>query len=505
MPLVSQGARAAKISRVKIGTRLTLVLLGCLTPLLAVYVYLSVRVSSRIYDEDLRRQTRATERALGAALRVDVNGGNWADIREEIQAMAAQRIFAALLDSSGRVRFSLPSFPLGLAQADQVKADLAEGGISEFSYSTGERHWLCRIVPLEGTKPLLYLLVAQDWTEEREDLEGRLLRSLANAAALMALIAVLIPLISRRYVTRPLAELSRRVASISGNESNGAAPTGDEVRLISGEFLRLDRELVAAHTRLVEENERKLELERRLRRSDKLATIGTLSSGLAHEIGTPLGVIRGRAEHLLSSRPDGRRVAEGLEIIISQIDRITRIIRLLLDFARQREPVRSACDVRSIISRTMHLLETEAERRNVRIVTELDDSPLMVQCDPDQLQQVFVNLGVNAFDAMEEQGSGTLYVTAKRMVNGVENRICLRFSDTGHGVSRELASSLFDPFFTTKEPGKGTGMGLAVSQSIVRDHEGELTLEDASKGACFVLTLPAAAQSQMRMLGGGMT
>jgi signal transduction histidine kinase len=295
-------------------------------------------------------------------------------------------------------------------------------------------------------------------------------------------------LVARRYVSLPLAELSRRVSSLSTGEESERELTGDEVTLITEEFRKLARELSVARRRLLDENERKIELERRLRHSDKLATIGTLASGLAHEIGTPLGVIRGRAEHLLRSDPDQQKLTQGLEIIINQIDRITRIVRMLLDFGRRREPIRVTSDVRSIVQRTLHLLETEAERRNIRLVSELGQAPLLVDCDIDQLQQVFVNLGMNALDAMAPTG-GVLRVSAQRRMADGREQVRLCFEDDGMGVAQEFKDRVFDPFFTTKDPGKGTGMGLAVSQSIVRDHDGEITLEARPLGACFVVTL----------------
>jgi signal transduction histidine kinase len=256
-----------------------------------------------------------------------------------------------------------------------------------------------------------------------------------------------------------------------------------------------------ARRRLLDESERKLELERRLRHSDKLATIGTLASGLAHEIGNPMGVIRGRAEHLLRSNPDSRKLNQGLEIIINQIDRISRIVRMLLDFGRRREPVRVTTDVRAIVRRTLRLLETEAERRKVSLVRELGPVPLLVDCDADQMQQVFVNLGMNALDAMADHG-GTLRVAAEGYTSEAGDVVRLCFDDDGPGVDEQFKERVFDPFFTTKDPGKGTGMGLAVSQSIVRDHEGEITLEPRAHGARFVVTLAASHPLPVQLAAG---
>jgi len=137
----------------------------------------------------------------------------------------------------------------------------------------------------------------------------------------------------------------------------------------------------------------------------------------------------------------------------------------------------------------LKLVEAQAKRSNVRIVLEPNAERLMVQCDPHQLQQVFVNLAINAFDAMAPDG-GTLTVNSS--INRKRNISVVRvsFQDTGCGVPAEFRDRLFDPFFTTKPPGKGTGMGLSVSQSIIRDHRGELTFEAEASGARFSVELP---------------
>jgi len=266
---------------------------------------------------------------------------------------------------------------------------------------------------------------------------------------------------------------------------------GDEVELLTEEFRRLDQQLTQAGDDLLERHRRELELERRLQHSDRLATIGTLASGLAHEIGTPMSVIRARAEYLLHARPASPKLGEGLEIIIKQIDRISGIVRMLLNYAREREPIRTACDLRGIVEHAMSLVETEAARRQVHLSAELGDRPLSARCDAGQLQQVFVNLAVNALDAMES-GGGTLRVVAGVIGVDPERRARITFADTGPGVPPQVRSRVFDPFFTTKEPGKGNGMGLAVSQSIMRDHGGELSFESGPEGARFFVIIPLA-------------
>jgi len=149
------------------------------------------------------------------------------------------------------------------------------------------------------------------------------------------------------------------------------------------------------------------------------------------------------------------------------------------------------------VMRALSLLETEAERHNVRMEPDLGPVPLILDCDADQLQQVFVNLGMNALDAMAEQGRGELRISTQVRHNGARDWLSLIFEDDGPGIPEEHRAQIFDPFFTTKPPGRGTGMGLAVSQSIVQDHEGEITMEPCgARGARFYVTLPMAHAEQ---------
>jgi two-component system, NtrC family, sensor kinase len=478
---------------VKIATRLTTILLLCVIPVLGGYMYFNVHQSTRAYVEDLKRETRATTRALQAALGPDIDLREWADIKSVLARVRQDDVAAAVFDLDGKPMFVPDGFPIQpVPPPEQIRAALASNG-TEFMADRGASYWFCRAVALEAYsgQPDGILLIGQRWNDVENDLRTRLETAVSASLIVALFIAIAIPVVSHRYVARPLAELSDRVTRLSSEEQIEPSGSGDEVEFLSEEFRRLAQELDTARARLFDESERKLELERQLRRADKLAAIGTLASGLAHEIGTPLNVIRGRAEHLASNRQNPPRTAEGLEIIINQIDRISRIVRMLLNLGSGRERNFTVCDMRPIVQRTLALLETEAARRNVSCAADLGEEPLLIRCDADQLQQVFVNLGVNALDAME--GGGSLSVAARRIDLGAHHAVRIVFADTGPGISPDIRARIFDPFFTTKEPGKGTGMGLAVSEAIIRDHEGEIAVESAEAGARIAVTLPLAA------------
>jgi two-component system, NtrC family, sensor kinase len=482
----------AIMAPVKVGTRLTLVLLLALTPTVALYTYWSVTHSTLTYIDDLRREGRATSRALVPALENDMRAREWDQVDNVLQRMSVEGTMGALFSPEGKPMYAATGFPPGLAPSTDKFGLSRSRGFVEYEVAVNGRRWFCRLSPLKQQDRMIvgHLLVAQDWSDIREDLRARTLGSMAAAVVVVTLVATIIPLAIRRYISNPLSELSRRVTRLSSGDELSRGIGGDEVKLLSEEFRRLDQQLTMAGADLMERHRRELELERRLQHADRLATIGTLASGLAHEIGTPMGVIRARAEYLQHNEPGARKLQEGLEIIIKQIDRISRIVRMLLDYARSRESTRAVCDLRAIVQHALSLVETEAARRSIQLSAELGDQPLTVQCDADQLEQVFVNLAVNALDAMAAKG-GVLRVLAESGA-GDDRLARITFADTGPGVATEDRSRVFDPFFTTKEPGKGTGMGLAVSQSIMRDHGGEISFESASDGTRFFVTMPVA-------------
>jgi len=483
----------------KVGTRFIVALLMVLLPVMGAYMYWSVHRSTQSFVHDLARESRATARSLGAALDDDIRSNEWDQVHDVLERIRPDGTEAAVFTKDGRLWYALSGFPERLKLSpEKVKSATAVEPLEFHVEADPDGEWICHVVPLGPPKnPLAgYLLVANDWTDVRRDLTDRVRISVTVGVATLVLIIVLIGLAVRRYISRPLAELSRRVISFSTDESaarsavrDDVEPVRDEVELLIGEFRKLGEELAKARADLLEKHRSEIELERRLLHSDRLATIGSLAAGLAHEIGTPMGVIRGRAEYVLHSRMDPQKTAEGLEIIITQIDRITSIVRMLLDYSRYRESLKMTADLRPIVQRSIHLIETEATKRGVMVHTEPGDEPLLIDCDPDQLQQVFVNLGINALDAMRATG-GVLTVKARPEHDNGAARIIVVFEDTGPGIPESNRGRIFDPFFTTKEPGKGTGMGLAVCQTIVQSHDGEISFQNGPTGTRFFVSFP---------------
>jgi len=228
-------------------------------------------------------------------------------------------------------------------------------------------------------------------------------------------------------------------------------------------------------------------LEERLRKTERLAELGTLASGMAHEIGTPMNVILGRAESLMR-RTQEETTKRSLETIVGQVERITKIMNQLLTFARRRPSKPRPVDLRRIVEDTIEVLEERMARHHVKVERVYEEAVPLVLADADHMSQVLLNLLVNAIHAMPD--GGVLRIGLKRK-NGT---VSLTVTDTGHGIPENHLPKIFDPFFSTKEVGKGTGLGLTVVHGIVQEHGGTIDVEsEPGRGTTFTLTLPSAS------------
>ena len=231
--------------------------------------------------------------------------------------------------------------------------------------------------------------------------------------------------------------------------------------------------------------------------TEKMASIGLLAAGMAHEVGTPLASIMGYAELLSGEQPENPVIQDYAQRISGDCSRIDRIVRGLLDFARPRGSTVEACDLGHLVSATLELLTQQGVFKRIRVSTLLDEHLPMALVDPHQLQQVLINLILNSRDAMQD--GGKLGLRARQDVCPAFLRHssgCLRLDvmDSGGGIPEENLSRIFDPFFTTKPPGKGTGLGLAISARIIEAFGGRITVKSVpGTGSCFTLWLPAQA------------
>jgi two-component system sensor histidine kinase HydH len=227
-------------------------------------------------------------------------------------------------------------------------------------------------------------------------------------------------------------------------------------------------------------------IEQRLLHSEKLVTAGQLAAGIAHEVGTPLNVARGRVELSLSHLGPDHAEASNHRIVMDQIDRVTKLIQQLLDYVRPAPSTMHAVDLARSLHGVRELLAPEASKRNVTLHLDSPESQPTFRADPDQVQQIIVNLTLNAIDACER--GGKVWMRSKRRGDS----LVLEISDDGQGIARELQKQVFDPFFTTKKRGQGTGLGLWVVAQLVRAQSAEIELDsNPGKGTTVRVVWPA--------------
>jgi PAS domain S-box-containing protein len=232
----------------------------------------------------------------------------------------------------------------------------------------------------------------------------------------------------------------------------------------------------------------KQELEAKAQVASRLAAVGEMAAGIAHEINNPLTSVLGFSQLLLEKQNIPEEIKEELKIITDGSLRVADIVKRLLIFARQTKPIKTLANLNELIENTLKLRDYVLKTANIEVVTRFDPELPWSIVDPGQLQQVFLNLIVNAEQEMKKaHGKGTLTITTEKK----ENNIRMSFKDDGPGIAKENLGHLFEPFFTTKAIGEGTGLGLSLSRSIVLEHNGTLNVESVSgHGATFIIELP---------------
>ncbi|RZJ13785.1 MAG: PAS domain S-box protein [Rubrivivax sp.] len=238
-----------------------------------------------------------------------------------------------------------------------------------------------------------------------------------------------------------------------------------------------------------------------LRQSEKLTAMGSLLAGVAHELNNPLSIVMGRAS-LLAEKMSGSPLAADAQRIHEAAERCGRIVRTFLNMARSRPANRSEVALNDLATAAIDMLAYVLRSHGIAVTLDLLPGLPPVQADADQIGQIVLNLIVNAQQALGARDQGrrlTVSTGVAPMTDGDRRRVprvWLRVRDNGPGISPELCERVFEPFFTTKSEGVGTGLGLAVSRSIARDHGGELTLQDDGDGACFCLQLPVSGERE---------
>jgi two-component system NtrC family sensor kinase len=232
-------------------------------------------------------------------------------------------------------------------------------------------------------------------------------------------------------------------------------------------------------------------------KTEKLSSLGRLAAGIAHEINNPLGGILLYGTNLIKKIPKESTLHEGLEVIINETMRCKRIIQDLLEFSRERPPSRAMVNINGIIEKTLSILENEFRLKHIHIKRDLLKEMPEILLDTSQLEQVLVNLLINAIEANQVGGT----VTIRSLLGAERERVRVEIADTGCGISSEHMARIFEPFFSTKP--KGTGLGLAVSYGIVQNHQGSIwATSRPGQGTCFTVELPIPKTTESQKAQG---
>lgn len=305
-----------------------------------------------------------------------------------------------------------------------------------------------------------------------------------------SVIAALVPnlllvLLIVRTISRPLRRITLAAVEVAGGRYGATVDedSNDEIGLLAASFNEMS-------LKMADDIEKLKKLNEQLVRTEKLAAMGTLSAGVAHEINNPLASISSLVQMLQTKQTLDDETQEMLRLVQTQISRITGVTRDMLNFSKARPATRSAVDVNQILETALRLASFDKSFQKLRLVKKLDEELPKLLADSDQLQQVFLNLLLNARDAMKDGGELEIKTESR------DEEIAIEIADTGTGIAPENAKQIFDPFFTTKPTGKGTGLGLAVCYGIVTAHGGKIeAAPNNGSGTRFVVSLPVKIES----------
>lgn len=311
-----------------------------------------------------------------------------------------------------------------------------------------------------------------------------LLNSLLGVSLALLMAAALVSIFWSRRLTRPIEELSNatRVVGRGEFDIHVESPARDEIGALADSFNRMAHELKTREEAL-------REAQTQLIQSEKMAAFGQLGAGIAHEVKNPLAGILGYAQLSLRKVQDGDPLHSNLKIIEKETKRCKNIIDNLMKFARQEKVSFMMTEINRVVEDAVAIVDHQLTINGVKLAKELAPNLPVIMGNGNQIQQVLMNLMINAQQAMDGNPGSVRLSTA--LVDSAH--IEVRVADTGPGIPEEIRAKIFEPFFTTKAAGKGTGLGLSVSYGIIRDHKGNIRVEsEPGVGTTFIITLPVA-------------
>jgi signal transduction histidine kinase len=494
--------RLSSLSFSRISIKLSLVLITGGFLIFGAYGMYELSIERNDLRRSIEQETTLLGRSLQAAVENALRDRQLDDIEEAIRHLnrVDPSINILVYDPAGRlitaVHASQPPDPL--SQSARDVAMRSREAVFAFHPPSKSTHAVLAL-PLTDDNGVLLggLLVVRPLLDMRRTL-GELQQGIIVTVLLFVLTTTVLGLIAGTvYIYRPLSRMAAAMKEVRAGNLQSELPVDrkDEMGAVAAEFNAMVTELREARHRLEEEAASRHRLQHALQEADKLIAIGQLSAGLAHEIGSPLQVLKGRARTLLTRAQDATEVRRIAEILVSQADRITRIVEQLLRFTRRRPASLSRSDLRLAITNVLDLMQYEAHRRGVTLTSSVPEQLPSLWIDTDEMQQIALNLIANALAATPQDGRVTVQVEESSLPsrNGGYDIPAVRLvvKDTGCGIAPEARERIFEPFFTTRAAEGGTGLGLAVVKSLVNEQGGAIGVEsEPGKGSQFSVLLP---------------
>ncbi|MDX2086927.1 MAG: ATP-binding protein [Kofleriaceae bacterium] len=449
--------------------------------------YLNYQRERSVFDRQMRGEAAALGRALARGVAHVWQRDGEAAAREFLETATSKResLLArwVWLDAKGPDAPRASPLALASLEEDQV-----------VTLADTTRRVLLTYILVEVSEARAGGLEISQSLEQRDSYIKASLRSEILGSASAALVAALLALgLGVVFIGRPINRLAAKARRV------GTGDLSDPLVLDQRDELgELANEINVMCERLENERSARELATEQLRHADRLTTVGKLASGIAHELGTPLNVVAGRAKLIVDHEVEGKDVEDSARIVVEQADRMTALIRQLLDFARPRHLVKAPLDVTALCARVCQLVATIAKKANVQLVPPAAGEGLRLEADDGQLTQVLTNLVVNAIQATPAGGAVTLAARAVTTVpppyvgGDVRAWIAIDVRDTGAGIDEAVRARVFEPFFTTKDVGDGTGLGLSVSWGLVREHGGWIDVASTQgEGSTFTVYLPS--------------
>lgn len=504
----------------RIATKLTLLLLLAVSAVLAGFGYLRVQQERDRLVEEAQQEAAVLTNAVRLVVERAIRDRRPEDVREVLTEIVRNlspldrvQVYDNRFEETASASTDGAAAPVIPRQ--DVQRTIGEGAATIRYVDSAPRPVVYVLVPLKspGGGVIGALAVVKAATRIERQAREVALELVVRLGLLSLTIFLVIWFTVRVSIRRPLHALVRAALALGRGQLTQRITLRrrDEIGQLASAFNRMAAEIQAARERTHTEAEGRLDAERGLQQAQKLAALGRLASEVAHEIGTPLSIISGRTEVIQKKLPPDHPLARDATTVLRQVERISGFLHQLLDYARPRRLTRKPLPVEPVFNRVVELLEPIATRRQIRLASQSPGPLPPILADPDQLQQVLLNLVTNALDATA--GGGHVRLTAMadesgptpaaadgrlRISRGRAPQPCvtLRVDDTGCGIPPERLEKIFEPFFSTKERAGGTGLGMAIVEDIVRAHGAAIEIESAEgRGTTVWLRWPADAQA----------